>query len=339
MKIKAKDYIVVEVKPGKNRLAKVKSADDDIINVVYTKDQHVQELRQSEEVQRANVIINLGPEPKPGSVYGCSTESLYHGSTDHDDFGKIYWMYKPEKQVVKSLNSAFNIVLKKLKKFGLEDLAQDELIWEAHPYYKQKWAGMYMHAKEGRSRILIRPEHSPADSYPYILAHELGHRIHRQWLQNSNVEARWIKLYNTSIQVTPVDPALCRDMMKKLSPEFTLKDLKNSLEDDDEKNALRLILRNIKTNHGLTPHEINLLLKAEEVDEVKEVWPEHVDIKALAPVISEYATTNYAETIAEAIAFHLTGVSLPKSVVKLTEKTLALAKANLTGGHAPGDDE
>lgn len=339
MKIKSKDYVVVEVKPGKNRLAKVKTADDDIINVVYTTNQHIQELREAEEVQKSSIILNLGPDPKPGSVYGCSTESLYRGPTEHPDFGKIYWMYKPEKQVVKSLNTAFNIVLKRLRKYGLEDLAQDQIVWEAHPYYKQKWAGMYIHAKEGRSRILIRPEHSEADSYPYILAHELGHRIHRQWLQHPGVEARWIKLYNTSIQVSPVDPQVCKSMVKKLGPDFTLKDLKRGLDDDDEKAALKLILRSLKTNHGLTPHELDLLLKADEVDEVRELWPEHVDLKSLAPVISEYATVNYAETIAEAISMHLTGMQLPKVVVKLTEKTLALAKANLTGGHAPGTEE
>jgi hypothetical protein len=76
MKIKPKDYVVVEVKPGKNRLAKVKTVDDDILNVVYTANQHVQDLRQAEEVQRTSIILNLGPEPKPGSVYGCSTEAF-----------------------------------------------------------------------------------------------------------------------------------------------------------------------------------------------------------------------------------------------------------------------
>jgi hypothetical protein len=191
---------------------------------------------------------------------------------------------------------------------------------------------MYIHARNGHSHILIRPEHSPADTYPYILAHELGHRIHRQWLQSPSTEARWIKLYNTSINVSPIDPQMCQDMLKKLSPDFTLKDLKRSLDDDEEKLALKMILRTIKTNHGLTPHELNLLLVSDEVDEVREMWPEHIDVKSLAPVISEYATTNYSETIAEAIAFHLTGVQLPKAVVKLTEKTLSLAKANLVQG-------
>lgn len=339
MLIQKKDYVVVEIKPGKNRLAKVKTVDDEMISVVYTVNQHIQELREFEDVKVEQVILNLGPTPKPGSVYGCSTESLFQATTDHSDFGKLYWMYKPEPQVVKSVHTAFNIVLKKLKKYGLEDLAQDEVVWECHPYFKQKWAGMYMHAKEGRSRILVRPEHSPADSYPYILAHEIGHRIHRQWLQHSGTEAKWVKLYNTSIQVSPIDPALCKSMVKRLSPDFRLKDLKKSLDDDDEKLALKNILRTIKTNHGLTPHELDLLLKADEVDEVRDLWPEHIDVKALAPVISEYATVNYAETIAEAIAMHLTGIQLPKSVVKLTERTLALAKANLTGGRVEGDDE
>jgi hypothetical protein len=55
-------------------------------------------------------------------------------------------------------------------------------------------------------------------------------------------------------------------------------------------------------------------------------------------VISEYATKNFRETIAESIAFHLTGTALPKSVVKLTERTLSLAKANLAGGHTQEGD-
>ena len=54
--------------------------------------------------------------------------------------------------------------------------------------------------------------------------------------------------------------------------------------------------------------------------------------KDLAPVVSEYATTNYHELIAESIAFHLTKRKLPAPIAALVEKSLGFAKAKQGSG-------
>ncbi len=343
MKIKKADYVIIETDDKKRTaLAKVKQVDGDIVNILYVENQHIQELRHSEEVDVKYVLINLGPNPRAGKVYGCDTAMLYRGHTEHERFGKLYWFYEPEKDVRKSVNTALNITFKNLKKFGLEGLAEDEIIWEMHPAGKQRWAGRYLHPKKGRSRIQIAPEHDAPSNYPLLFAHELGHRLHRAWLRSMEIESEWIKLYNTSIKITEVDQKITRRFLKNLTQDFTLSHLKGSLDDDDEKLALTAILRKIKATHGLSPKELNILLKTGEVEEVASVWPTHIERKDLKPVITEYATVAYTETIAESFAYHVCGMTLPKSVVKLTEKTISSAKHNLLHGpdeEQSGDDD
>jgi hypothetical protein len=65
-------------------------------------------------------------------------------------------------------------------------------------------------------------------------------------------------------------------------------------------------------------------------DDIRGLWPlRNIPRKELAPIVSEYATKNHKELFAESFAYLLTGKKLPEPIVRLLEKSISHAKANV----------
>lgn len=328
------DYAVVNSPDGKgSMLIKVSGSNGITVTGVATKYQNIQELRQVVDIPAQDVYLNLGPDPRKGKVYGVDVSNLYRGSVDHKRFGRLCWMYKPEDEAKESIIRGFNVAYKRLQNFGLEALASEDIVWELTAPNNEKYAGMYIPQKKTKSleippRILIRPEVLTADQYPYVVLHELGHHVHSRYLKSPKLEAAWVKLYNTSIKKQDIRKEEAQQMLDNLlAGEDHPSAYKKSLEEEDAL-VFKWIMRHIKQTHNVSVYELDLLFKGEEREEIRYLWPTRtIERKELAPVISEYATKNFRETFAEAFAFHLMGLTLPKNVVKLVERTLSYTKA------------
>lgn len=323
------DYVIVQVGPA-TVAAKIRALDGKKVKLLSIQVPHIQTLRNSFVAKASDILVNLGPTPFPGKVYGHDLTKLYWGETEHEHFGALHWFYTPPKDVKRNLDKAFNITFKRLNKVGLEFLASEsDTLWEILSFNKEKYSGEYAHTKREAvpSILRIRPESMDASDYPYVIAHELGHRLHFQYARRSSLEAKWITLYNTSIRVTEIDRKISKQLLKDLiegdtSPRAFLRSL-----DDDDKLAYRWILRYVKSTHSLSPNELDILWQ-EDKSELEKVWPNRtIPKKDLEPLVTPYATKHYKELIAESFAYYLCGKALPKSVNKLVERTISYAKA------------
>ena len=332
MKIRKDDYLVVKLSEKTNFACKVLSTSPSL-QVCVTKNEHIKALRIIADVDPRDVILNLGPEPQSGKVYGADLTYLYRGKKAHDEFGDLHFFYKPRKEVVKSLFKGFDVSYKILKKWGLEKALNDNIVWEIQQFNKEKYAGRYIKMKKEDlpSLIQFKPESVPASLYPYIVLHEFAHHLHLTYMVNNpKLEARWIQLFNTSIKVINITKDTSLELLQLVLNSETLPSKLKSELDDDLKLPYQWILRMIGAYHSISPIELDKLVLADMRDEIENVWPKYsVKKKELAPVISEYATKNFKETFAEAVSLHLTGSKLPKNVVKLTEKSLSYIKGQL----------
>lgn len=330
MHIAVDDYLMVEGPNDKPQLAKAMAVKQGMVRVRLEKNSHIPALRQIIDVEQRGVVANFGPTP-----HKKVAPNLYTKTVPHQIVGDVHFFYKPEKESAQSLWRAFNMVHGKLKKNGLHRLIEDDIVWEIlSGEGGGKYAGMYYPKQKGIETpvIKVRPEKMTAAYYPYVILHELGHHMHFAYcMDNDNLNGAWVKLFNRSIKVTPVSEKDCRLLCKAFESAGTsVNGFKRDL-DDDQKKHFGKILSYIKTNHQLSPTEINILIASNNWAEVEACWPTQVTNKDLEPLVSEYATKHMRELLAESFALHYTGTTLPKSAASLLEKTVNYAKSQFGG--------
>ena len=337
MRIKKNDYLVVMQDKGGDYLARaLEDGDGKTVEAVVEKNVHIQGQRHTLTVSGKDIKLNLGADPKPGKVYGIDVGNLYRGSKIHDDFGKVCFFYKPDKEVVKDLWHAMSRVAKKLRKLGLEFLL-DDIMWEIQRYQKEPHSGMFVKSKKENipDRIQFKPESISALDYEYILYHEIGHNLHMCYATGKKLNAQWLRLFNTSIRVATVRKDTATSLLDQMLDQQDLpSDFKGQLP-EEEALAFKWIVRTIQSVNGLNLKDLDILFEADCHDDIRKVWPARtLPRKDLQPIVSEYATKNYYELVAEAFAFHMTGKKLPgdkpmpQQIIKLLEKTYSYAKAN-----------
>lgn len=333
------DYLLFEEgRNSKNKpiygLMKLSGVDGKVMHGHLAKNSHIKALRKQVEVKKRDVVLNLGQNPKPGSVYGQDVSKLYKFRNTHDDFGTLYFFLDMEDNDKADLLSTFTKVHKQLTQLGLDFIVDPTTtIWEILPYNGEKYAGMYMQSRKPDVRpsvAQIRPYSSEKKRWRYIVLHELAHRIDFNYLAVSHdarkLRADWVRLYKSSILPEQVDREQCKALRTKLLDQEECPSAFMSQLEEDEKKQFKMILAWFRSVYSLSPREIDALWDGDYRDDIKEIWPARVSKKGLDPIISEYATTNVSETIAEAISYYLTKQSLPKHVVKLVEKTLSWVK-------------
>lgn len=328
-KINKGDYVVAK-EDKKEYLARALETSTGEVACVLENKCHISSQRLTLTVQQKDIILNLGPTPHPGKIYGIDTHNLYYTKKSHDEFGMVYFFYKPEKQIVKDLWIAMDKVAKILHKRGLSFLLED-IIWEVMPRGNELYAGTYTRSKNDKilPRIQIRPEVMIATEYVYVLLHELGHHLHLAFATGKKLNALWLRLFNTSIRVATVkkevSAALLDGLMSQEDPPSAYKGQLG----EEEALAFRWIIRTISSVNALSIKDLDVLFEAEMKDDIRKLWPlRTLPRKELAPIISEYATKDVKETLAEAFAFTLTNKKMPEAIVKLVERTISYAKAN-----------
>lgn len=337
MKIEKGDYVVAQTRSESGKvsefLVRASSYGNGVLSGIVEKYSHIPNRKLSVEVAKGDLVLNLGPNPKPGKVYGCDVTNLYRGKKHHEQFGPLYWFYKPKAaDLPQKLDRAFTKAYRALDKAGLDFLIDPSTcIWEIMPFSHEKYAGMYMRSKNSEkvpNRFQIRPEIMPATEWEYVVHHEVGHHFHYQYLKNNpKLEASWVRLYQTSIKVASVRREQAQTLLDQLlSGEDSPSNFKTVLSEEEEL-LYKLIIRHIGQNYNLSVKELDLLFENEYKDDIRAVWPTRgISKKDLAPIVTEYATRNFKELIAESFAFYMVKKKLPAEVTKLLERSIAYVK-------------
>jgi hypothetical protein len=312
---------------------KVESITKGIAYGVVEKDSHIKTLRAGFEIPVRDIVTDLGSAPHPGRVYGLEVTHRFVGRKIHDFFGSVCFMYKPPKSVSEKLFEAFDASSKILTKAGLPP--PENAVWEINSSEtSSKWAGYYKHSSKPEKnphRFSIRPESVPqtVGDLTYVILHEYAHYLQANHATGKKLNARWIRLFNTSIKLQTIERSVSERLLKSLlDGNERPSDFRGQLEEED-RNAFNWIIRAVAKDHSVSIKELDLLFEAQYHDDIAGVWPKvTLNKKDLTPVVSEYATKNYHELFAEAISFYFTKKKLPESVVKLVEATIQYAKAN-----------
>jgi hypothetical protein len=250
------------------------------------------------------------------------------------DYGDVHFFYKIKKETGASLMAAFDKSLKILKKHRLDFLPErwaDLAVWEVlSAELGGKYAGRYKHSRapeKNPHRFQIRPEKLPVTEFEYCILHETAHYLDAELLESPKLKAAWIRLFNTSIALKTIPKEQSIKLMESLlSGQTPPSAFPSELEEDDAL-AYRHIIRTIKSEHAVGVKELDTLFETDNADEIRDLWPRRtIHQKELAPIVSEYATTNVTELLAESVAFHLLGRKLPKKITELVEATFSYAR-------------
>lgn len=330
--MKKNDYIIYkstaaeagDSEKPKYHIGKAKRPTEEGLMVLLEKDCHIE--KQTAEVMKKDIVVNLGQDPSPGEVYGIDVTNLHRKSLSVDSAGVDVHLFhkfdeKNESAIIKSLSKA----RRNLGKHGLDFVMDGSLplfyeILNKH----NKYAGMFRRGKKfSRVQLLYNKDHE--DFNEYVFLHELSHAIDSYLLNSAEIQAHWVRLYIRTIKPTSIELSEVRKMFGSLKKCTSISDWKKGFEEED-RGKPGLVLRAIKQAHGVRPREVDALLRGDDLESVKALWPsEDVRSSDLAPLVSEYACTNVRETIAESLSMYMLGKKLPKSVVQLAEDSIQYA--------------
>jgi hypothetical protein len=311
---------------------KVENRGGTILEGYVEKDSHIQSKKTSFGIPVANVVVDLGPDPKPGKVYGFDVTNRFHTRRTHEFFGPINFMYKPKKEVAKRVLDAFDRAAAILKKAGFYAPSGNS-VWEVNSKETPgKWAGLFRLSSKpdlNPHRFSIKPESLPDSEMVYVIMHEFAHFVHSVSLKQPRINAAWIRLFNTSIKLQSIKQDKSLSLLKSLvEGQERPSDFKSNLDEED-RNAFNWIVRTIKADHAVSLSELDTLFEAESLKDIESLWPKRtLHKKDLAPVVSEYATVSYRELFAESFAFYMTKRKLPSGISTLVEKSISMSKAS-----------
>lgn len=324
--MKKNDYLVVKTEDDKSTryslCQALKPLTEDVLLVKLQQGIHY--MMRTAEISKENIVVNLGQDPKKGFVYGCDLENLYR-KTNSDTGIDLHFFVKTDAATEKKAVEGMVKAQKILSKQKLDKVLEYPVIYEIWQK-KSKWAGSFTPGKDN-SKIRLFVKYGQVDFSDYIFLHEMAHAMDYYDLRDDELQAKWTRLYISSIKPSKIALAEARSMYKTLKTSDSLSSWKATF-DEDTKPKVNLIVKHIKQSHGIGAPELNALLKVQDFESIKSLWPnEDILSSELAPVITEYATKNLKECIAEGISLYLYGTKLPKSVTSLVEQTLALVRA------------
>jgi hypothetical protein len=343
--IKPGDYIVGRELTSKTDPSKIKhfvicvtAVDPDSVMGWLERDDPRGPRRDQLEVQSKQIVLNLGPKPTPGKVYGCDVGRLWVKTFEHPFWGPIHFYTKLDKDCVLMLRKALDSTAKTVEKLKLEsyvDLFHTEIRAKSG-----KYAGMYLHSKEeGQCRVWYAPEWAQQSmpTMQYVILHEFGHVLRYHGLTDTRLRSKWLKLYNRSVAKNIVDKSTLKGYLKSIvsmhgqdenaSFQECVRNITSESEDDQRN--MRAVLKWFRDIHRLSPKDLEVLWSADQVEHIEKLWPtDHLDISKLDPLVSEYALKNVEELWAESFAMYANKTKLPQKVVTLLEHSLSVVRDN-----------
>jgi hypothetical protein len=321
------DYAIIKG-AKKNRLVKVTYVKNGTYKGLFPdRNAAFSETEQSVDFSSIEIIAALGTNPVFGVSYGVKIEP-FRRLIPIEGLGNLFFFRKTTKEersyIVKAFNKLSDDFRRDKIKFGKE---VDFGIREP----RGTMVGFYRHArKQDRADELVccPPNFSPKE-LKYVLCHEAAHGI---WftIMDNHWRAKWVKAFTRNTKLTRIDSDRIKDLRKSLVDMERVGLMAKQLDDDDQQ-AFKECLRYMKRTYALSPRHIDNLLA--DGDDLLEYWPKNsVDTQHKEVLITQYATKSVDEFFAEAFGWSYSkSKSIPSSVQKLLDKTLAAIKAGMNG--------
>lgn len=334
------DYIIVEqLALGKPLLARVTSVKGNNIRAIRQPD-HLDSVNL--ELTFDDVLANLGDDPTTtANAFGVQLRSSRCIHTKvNDRVGDIHFFYTPDaaegSAVMRAVDDVYHDVL---YRYRLTKMLDNNLSIEIHSGRGLKYGGMFQNANKKRpNTIILYPDEMPAESYPYVLAHEFGHMLHLVYLKGrGGVQAELLKLfqYTSEVDVFSRDEVIAAfdDLLASRTSPI---DYYKSIENEEDKKILQLGFRYIHQTRGYDLPMLDTMYQGGEEELVKKLLygVQAVSKRERVAYLTEYAAKNPNEFFAECFAHHVMGQMLPKECRKFMEKVMPLA-ANLVATWEP----
>jgi len=325
------DYLVVDI--GKRILMKAKQIEGKRITGLNQQMKRTREGKYEKRlpvtVKRSEVIVNLGPSPHPGKVYGVKIEPLYK-RVDTNTCGELLFFVDFDDKQTTAVKNALVRCYKKLKKRKLGGVNAEIEIRPA----EGKYAGWYHFLPGSEHDVLcIKPNFdmmTPAD-LEYVISHEYAHGIWYRMLRPENI-AKWIALYDKHMALSSAEEKDLDDLLEEIKEAGSVRDVMKSA-DEDTLPIIKACLRHVRSLHGIDRKHLDMLLRFGH--DIDEYWPSYVEFSEKNILVSEYARKSPEELWAESFAYWFTGKSLPKEIQKLLDRSLA----QLVRGRVNSDEE
>lgn len=338
--MKPKDYVIVkEGERARPVLVRVTAVKGDTVHGRLEKDPHIKPIPI--EVGLDSVLVNLGPNPHPGKVYGHDLSFLFNSTKDMGPYGSMHFFTKVEPEVLDKFKEGAKEVFALLKKSRLDFLLEQDLVWQVVSRQTAgKYGGWFQPAKvndEGvntsapRISITLDEEtlgSSSIGKYSYVISHELGHYLHNNWLSASRkFDRAWISAFSETVRPKQVSTETMKTLLDNfIASQVSTSAFMSTLEEDDQE-AFRHALKEVKRTTHLSSKDLNALAEEESTAEVvRKSWPRKGVLTNLAPVMTEYALKNYYELFAETFAFWLLGRKIPKDLHNLMEQSVSFCR-------------
>jgi hypothetical protein len=279
------------------------------------------------EVERHEVVANMGPSPKVGCVYGKKIEPIIH-TADHPLWGSIRLMRHLNEVESKVLKGGLKSAARMMKERGL-----DEHVFPlSHLNIKEsrgKYEGMYRVVAGEREIDLFPKTFESVEAVADLLAHELGHCY---WFSRVpiNVRAEWVIAYTKYVNTLHISDNVLRSVAEDINNH---NDVLNNLYDNydpetEEYRALDAIINHVLSVHNLKMDALEILhyhtLQTSGSSFVAQHAPtENMVVGEVGESpMTDYSMKNPDEFFAEAFRIAVTGKVLPKSLRKLMDRTL-----------------
>lgn len=280
------------------------------------------------EYDANTLIANLGKDPKPGKVFGV--EIMPHLGELDTPIGPMHFYRKVTDAEKEAIRIGVKKAHKKVSDLGLEKVFPISRIEVHNP--KGKWAGTYsVNFKTGEAVDLIKlfPKLLEDQIYnQYIFIHELAHAVWYRFVPEK-VRALWLEQYNQMTKVSKAKKADMESLCQSLvNSQMNIREFQRDLE-EDELALFKEALSYLKKVHKMSPEDANVLLN-QNSKVLAEIWPTSASFSntdSVTALLGEYASTSCTEMFAEAFALHLTGKQIPKTILKLLDKTIKAALA------------
>lgn len=328
------DYVIAQGKQKAPYLFQVTQVDGKTISGVLEQDRRKKPTPI--EISKKDVIVNLGPEPRSGKVYGIDVSNIYRKAFNHDWWGPIYFYVKPDAPTMKVLRTGLDRTAEVLEKKKLTDFVE---LFSTEIRAKQgKYAGMYHHNPKQGSTVWYAPECSQGSqtTMNYVIFHEFGHAVRYNGLSAAvKLRQKWLRLYQKSIKPIVVPAKALSSVHDQLIEQRQSDDgigfteAMRNVASVDEKHAkvVKVLNEWFKKIHHVGAKELGLAWQADDLSYINKLWPTApIDTSDLNPIISEYATRNVEELFAETFAFYMQKTKLPDEYVELMEESLSWAR-------------
>ena len=320
------DYVVVN-ESGKRKLIQIEAIGDKTIIGTYEKDR--QQNPTEATALKTDILAVIGPNPPTGSVFGVRVEP-YFRTMHHDDWGEIHFYCKPSKQHWQAIRAGFSASWSVLDSMGLTGFVKKSNLRLEVKSSLGKNAGMYYARQKGENindLMFIRlQETTHPDLYKEVILHEAGHGIFFR-LFTPQQRVTWIKLHANFAQFSiHTKEDVLRIRKKYLVNRQFIKDFAASLE-DAEALLFHECIGHICASYRLAAHNIDELMDANEIELLSEMWPKkELDYTDFENAITEYASKNHKELMAEAFRIWCTTKKLPSPIHAVLEKQLRNCK-------------